>query len=175
MASEKSYSYNDLGGLHILILFEYSDGSVLAKDGILSDEDFLNLLLRRGIIHNIQHHVFKDGTQSPSAGFLVKGFPCDRSECAFRELELHLLEGEQFLILFRERVSRLGQDSNEGAFIQLIQGSDDRQPTDEFRDQAVLEESLPAELSRTVRQVALRSVRELQLRIPSPSDSGVAR
>ena len=175
MASEKSYSYNGLGGLHILILFEYSDGSVLAEDGILGDEDFLDLLLRRGIIHDVQHHVFEDGTQSPSAGFLVKGFPCDRPQRAFRELQFHLLEGEQFLILFRERVSRFGQDSNQRAFIQLVQRRDDRQPTDEFRNQAVLEKVFRLNLSRTVRQVALRSVRELPLRIPSTSCSAVAR
>jgi len=91
---KKCNSYNDLGGLHILVLFEYSDGRVLAKDSILSDEDFLNLLLRRGVIHHIQHHVFENGPQSSSAGFLVKGFPCNRSERAFRKLEFYLLKGE---------------------------------------------------------------------------------
>ena len=90
--AEKIYSYNDLGSLHILVLFEDADGSVLAEDSILGDEDFLDLLLRRGIIHHVQHHVFEDGAQSSSAGFLEKRFPCDRSKRAFRELELHPLK-----------------------------------------------------------------------------------
>src|SRR5437879_8134827 len=137
---EKCYSYNDLGGFHILVLSKNSNGSMLAEDGILGDEDFLNLLLRRGIIHHVQHHVFEDGTQPSSPGFLEKRFPCDRPKRTFRELELHFLKGEQFLILFRERVSRFGQDSNEGSFIQLIQGGDDGQSTDELGNQAVLEE-----------------------------------
>ena len=113
---------------------------MLAEDGIFSDDDFLNLLLRRSVVHHVQHHVFKDGAQASSARFLVKGFPCDRPERAICELELHSLKGEQFFILFCERVSRLGQDSNEGAFIQLIQGGDNRQPTDKLRNQAVFEE-----------------------------------
>ena len=93
---------------------------MLPEDGVLGDEDFLNLLLRGSIIHHIQHHVFEDGTQSSSSGFLEKRFPRGRPERAFGELKFHLLKGEQLLILLRERVSRLGLDSNEGAFIQLI-------------------------------------------------------
>ena len=117
---EKSYSCSNLGGFHILILFKDSDRRVLAEYGILCNQNFFNLLLRRSIVHHVQHHIFEDGTQAPSAGFLEKRFPCDRTERAFRELELHLLKGEQFLILLGERVSRLGQDSDERAFIQLI-------------------------------------------------------
>src|SRR6185436_3657022 len=110
--SEKSYSCSDLGGFHILILFKDSDRRVFAEYGILGDQNFFNLLLRRRIIHHVQHHIFEDGTQASSAGFLEKRFPCDRAERAFRELELHLLKGEQFFILLGERVSRFGQDSD---------------------------------------------------------------
>ena len=107
---------------------------MLAEYGILGDKNFLNLLLRRSIIHHIEHHIFEDGTQASSPGFLEKRFPFDRAERALRELKLHLLKGKQFLILLRERVSRLSQDSNEGAFIQLVQGGDDWQSTDELRN-----------------------------------------
>jgi len=53
LASKTPCSYNDLSGFHILVLFENPDGRVLAMDGILGDEDFFNLLLRRSVIHHI--------------------------------------------------------------------------------------------------------------------------
>jgi hypothetical protein len=43
--AENVCTYNDLGGLHILVLFEDSDGSMLTEDGVLGEEDFFNLFL----------------------------------------------------------------------------------------------------------------------------------
>ena len=145
-------------------------GWLFSENGIFGNEDFLNLFLRRGIIHHVQHHFFQDRPKSSGAGFLVKGFPCDRAERAFREFELHLLKGEQFFILFGERVSRLGQDSNQSAFIQFIQGGNDRQPTDELRNQAVLEKIFRLNLRQQFAKSYARFFRELQLQIPSLSD-----
>ena len=54
--------------------------------------DFLDLLLRRGVIHHIQHDFFEYCTQSSSAGFLGKGFPCDGPKCTLGELQLHFFK-----------------------------------------------------------------------------------
>ncbi len=46
-------TYNNLCCFRILILLENPDGGMLPKDRILSDKDFLDLLLRRRIVHHV--------------------------------------------------------------------------------------------------------------------------
>src|SRR5439155_1178015 len=59
---------------------------------------------------------------------MLTGRPIEREKC----YSYNDLGGFHILVLF--------QDSNEGSFIQLIQGGDDGQSTDELGNQAVLEE-----------------------------------
>ncbi len=46
-------TYNNLCCLRILILLENPDGGMLSKDRILRDKDFLDLLLRRRVVHHV--------------------------------------------------------------------------------------------------------------------------
>src|SRR6185503_8169515 len=57
-----------------------------------------------------------------------------------RELELHLVEGEELLVLLHDRVLRLGEDAHEVVLVERHQRHDHRQTADELGDQAVLQE-----------------------------------
>jgi len=46
-------TYNNLCCFRILILLENPDGGMLSKDRILSDKDFLDLFLRRRVVHYV--------------------------------------------------------------------------------------------------------------------------
>src|SRR5262249_51765045 len=54
--------------------------------------------------------------------------------------ELHFLHREQLLILLRQRVARACEDGDQIFFGQIVERRDDRQATDELRDQAVFDE-----------------------------------
>lgn len=44
---------NNLGCFRFLILLENPDGGMLPKDRIFGDKDFLDLLLRRCVVHHV--------------------------------------------------------------------------------------------------------------------------
>src|SRR6185369_9544045 len=64
----------------------------------------------------------------------------DRAKRLVGEGEFDVLHFEQPLVLFHQRVLRIGQDLFQRSLVEVLQRGDHGQTADEFRDQAVLQE-----------------------------------
>ena len=171
----KRLKYKGSGGFYVLVLFKYPNRRVFAEDGVFGDQDFLDLFLRGSIIHHIQHDFFQDGPKSSGARFLSKGLPSDGPQRPFGEFELDLFKREQFFILLGEGVSRLGKDTDQRAFVEFVERGDDGQPSDKFRNQAVLQKIFWLNMRQQFTQPNIVAARGYPRQIPSISDSGAAR
>src|SRR5439155_2404018 len=63
----------------------------------------------------------------------------DRAKRLVGEGEFDVLHFEQPLVLFHQRVLRIGQDLLQRGLVEILQRRDHRKTADEFRDQAVLQ------------------------------------
>ena len=75
----------------------------------------------------------------------------DGSQRIVGELQLHILELEEPLILLDDGVLRLGKNLDQRGFVQIVEHADHRQASDELGDQAELDQVLrlrPAAASR---------------------------
>ena len=82
----------------------------------------------------------------------------DRMQRLVGELKGHALHLEQALILLQQSVARLGQDFNQRVLVQVAQRGDHRQPADEFRDQAELQQVLRFDLAQDLAHLAFVGV-----------------
>ena len=70
------------------------------------------------VVADLLDHLLQDRVQPPGADVLVRavhleGDVRDRLDAVLRELELHALGLQQFRVLLRQRVLRLGEDAEE--------------------------------------------------------------
>src|SRR6266849_5454817 len=80
----------------------------------------------------------------------------DRDEAALLEHELDIVQREELLVLLDERVLGLGENAHDVLLVEVVQGHDDRQPSDELRDEPVLQQVLRLhELERLGHSLAL--------------------
>ena len=77
------------------------------------------------------------------------------------ELQLYLIKGQQFLVLFEDGVPGLPQDSDQHVFVQPLHGAEDGEPAQEFRNHAEFLEVIIGDL---VKYVLITVVFILQLR-----------
>src|SRR3989454_11939104 len=75
----------------------------LALDHVLRDHALADLALGGDLVHYVEHHLFKDGAQAPRASLLFECLTRYRDDGALGELQFHLLEGQELLILLEER------------------------------------------------------------------------
>ena len=80
--------------------------------------------------------------KSARAGLALDRLAGDRAKRLVGEGQLDVLHLEQPLVLFHQRVLRIGQDLLQRSFVEILQRRDHRQAADEFRDQAVLQQIL---------------------------------
>ena len=66
------------------------------------------------------------------------------------ELQFHLIQGQQFLILFEDGVPGLPQDPDQHVLIQSLHGAEDGKPAQEFRDHAEFLEVIVGDLVKNV-------------------------
>ena len=86
------------------------------------------------------HDIFEDAAETARAGFAFHGELSDSEESIIGELEVDAIDFEHFSVLFDEAIFRFGEDSNERIFVEGIEGSDDGEASNEFRDDTELEE-----------------------------------
>src|SRR6188474_878426 len=65
---------------------------------------------RGNLVHEIEHGLFEHRPEPASAGSALQGELRHGFEAVLGELELHAFHVEEFLILLRDRVLRLGED-----------------------------------------------------------------
>src|SRR6478735_9431890 len=118
------------------------DRLFLALHDFAGDDALPDLLLSGQRVHQIEHQVLDDHAQAAGADLPRQRRLGDRLEGVVREAELHVLVLEQLLVLARDRIARLRQDLDQRGAIELVQRADHRQPPDELRNQAVLDQIL---------------------------------
>src|SRR5581483_4446955 len=96
-----------------------------------------------------------DRPEATRTGLPLERLARDRGERAVGEAEVDALHLEQLLILARERVLRLFQNSDQGRLVELLERRDDRQAADELRNEPELEEVLGLDLVQQVARGAL--------------------
>src|SRR5882672_6553933 len=116
-------------------------------DHFARDHDLFDAFQARKIEHGLEQDAFENRAQSTRAGLALDRLAGDRAKRLVGEGQLDILHLEQPLILFHQRVLRIGQNLLQRSLVQIFQGRDDRQAADEFRDQAVLQEILGLDMT----------------------------
>ena len=131
----------------LMLFVEGDDFRLFAfVDAFLRDDDLAWGAGLRDVVHDIEHDVLDDALEGAGAGLALDGFFRDGAQGVFGEFELDVIHGEEFLVLFDRCVLRLGQDAQQGVFVEGLERADDRQAADDFRDDAVLHEVFRADL-----------------------------
>src|SRR5438034_1637907 len=131
-------------------------GLGLPLDDRLVDHDPGHVTHRGQLVHGIEQHGFEDGAQAPRPGLSLHGAVGRRAQRLVAELELGALHLEQAPVLLGEGVLGLGEDRDQGLFVELIERRYHRQAPDELRDQAVLDQVLGLDVVEQV--AAVRAV-----------------
>src|ERR1700736_5395034 len=111
-------------------------------DHFARDHDLFNAFQARKIEHCLEQDAFENRAQAPRACLALDRLAGDRAKSLVGERQLDVLHLEQPLILFHQRVLWIGQDLLERSFVEILQRGDHRQPANELRDQAVLQQIL---------------------------------
>ena len=77
----------------------------------------------------------------------------DRHQSPIGKLQIDLLHFKELLVLLHQGIFRFLEDLNERFLVELIQRGHHRQPTDELRDQAVLEKIDGLDLGKNLAEV----------------------
>src|SRR5436309_8162236 len=86
-----------------------------ALDRIAGDDDLADVRARRDLVHDVEEYLLDDGPEPAGAGLPLRRALRRRLKRIRRELEFHLVEREEFLVLLDDRVLRLGEDAHEVA------------------------------------------------------------
>src|SRR5829696_7630558 len=110
-----------------------------ARDYLFVDDDLLDVPLRRDRVHEVEHELLEDDPQTAGADVALERFLGDCGEGLVGELELHPFEFQHGLILADQAVLGLMQNPNQRFLVELLERGDDRQASDELRNQPVLD------------------------------------
>src|SRR3954469_16410849 len=94
------------------------------------------------IEHGLKQDAFENRTQAPSAGLSLDRFARNRAERFVGKGQFDVFHLEQPLVLFHERVLRIGEDFLQRGLVEILQRRDDREAAHELRDQAILQQIL---------------------------------
>src|SRR6266542_1668595 len=134
------------GGEALPRLAENRDGVRVVLDHVLGNDAFLDVLVRRDLVHHVEHEVLDDDLQTPCPDVPGESFLGDGFDGVIGKTKLDVLEFQHRLILLDERVLRLSQDLDERSLIELCQGRDHRKAADELGDHSVLDQVLRVHL-----------------------------
>src|SRR6266853_370329 len=118
----------------------YEKGLALADNGVLVYHDLAHILHRREIEHEVEQHLFQDGAQAPGTGLSRQGLRGDRLQRLRPDFQVHAFHAEELLVLLDKSVFRFREDLDQSLLVELLERRHDRQPPNELRYQAVLDE-----------------------------------
>src|SRR5262249_34302552 len=118
-----------------------------ALDDLLGDHDLLDAFEARQVEHRVEQDGLQDRAQAARAGLADDRLAGNGAERFLRQRETDALHLEQPLILLYQRVLGLGEDELERGLVEIIERGHDREPSDEFGDQAVLQQILRRDLA----------------------------
>src|SRR6185437_9395279 len=120
----------------------------LAFDDLRADHDLFDAIETRQFKHCIEQDAFHDRTQAAGARAPLDRLLGDDAERVFLNREIGVLHLEQTLILFDERVLRLGQDPLQRILVEILEGRDDWQTADEFGNETEFQQILRLDLAK---------------------------
>src|SRR5687768_15467692 len=128
------------GNWKLTSLLNERDGLLFGLHDLTRNHALPDLLLPGERVHQVEHEVLDDHPQAARADLAQQGGFRDRLERVVCEPQLDVLVFEQLLVLTRDGVPWLRENLHQRGAIELVEGADHRQPTDELRNQAVFDE-----------------------------------
>src|SRR5213594_927488 len=110
------------------------------RDAFGRHGDLADVIATRQLEHDVGHHLFQDGAQAARARAALDRLLGDGLERFLLHREPHVFELEQLLVLLREGVLRLDEDTNERVLVQRVERHHHRQPAHELGNEAVAQQ-----------------------------------
>src|ERR1035438_10316065 len=104
--------------------------------------EFFHFLLAGQAVHQLQHELFQNHTQAASAYFTDHRLARNRAIGVVAELQAHVFEFKQTLVLLDDGILGSRQDFYQRVFIQVLQDAHHGQAADELGYQAELDQIL---------------------------------
>src|SRR6478672_7719343 len=123
------------------------------RDALLRDHALRDVAPRRQLEHHVEQRALDDGAQPARAGLALERAVGDLPHRVVGEYELDPVVAEEPLVLLDERILGLLEDLHEVLAPQLVHGRDDRQASDELRDQPKVEEVLRHHVGEQLRRL----------------------
>ena len=123
-------------GLFFCSVFLDQDRIRMLQHDVFSDDALPDVLHPRDFIHDMLHDFLDDGAKSSGSCISLDGLAGNGVDGAIVEFQFDMIHGKELLVLLDECVLWFREDPDERIFIQRMQSHDDRQTTDEFRDEA---------------------------------------
>src|SRR5690554_2820051 len=120
------------------------------QNALFGDHALAHVLQAGQLVHNVEHDLFDDRTQSAGAGLALDGLANDGHHRLLVEAQLDVLQFKELLVLLHQAVLGLPEDLDEHVFAELIEGHDHRETTDEFGDHPELHDVLGAHVAQQV-------------------------
>ena len=108
----------------------------------------LIFLITREVVHQVQHQLFQDHAQASCPNFATEGLAGNGAGGVVRKQQAHTLILEEPLVLLEDGISGLGENLHQRSLIELVENSNHRQASDEFRDKAELDQILGLSLAQ---------------------------
>src|SRR3989441_651767 len=110
------------------------------RDAFGRHGDLADVIATRQLEHDVGHHLFQDGAQAARARAALDRLLGDGLERFLLHREPHVFELEQLLVLLREGVLRLDEDTDERVLVQRVERHHHRQPAHELGNEAVAQQ-----------------------------------
>src|SRR5215469_2758063 len=123
------------------------------RDRLLRDYALRHVAARRQLEHHVEQSRLDDRTQPARTGLALERAVGDLPHRVLGEDELDPVVAEEALVLLHERVLGLLEDLHEILAPQLVHRGHDREPADELRDQAEVEEILGHDVREQLRRL----------------------
>src|ERR671910_2848515 len=135
-------------------LTRHERGVDVLEHDLAVDHDPSDVVPAGHLVHDVKENLLHDRPQPAGAGAPQQRLVGDRVDGVVGELQLDVVDLEQPVVLLDQRVARLGEDPDQSVAVERADRGDDRQPADELRDQAELQQVLWHDLAEPVGAVA---------------------
>ncbi len=107
-------------------------------NGRLGHDGLDDVRAARQIKHHVLHDGFDNGPQAPGPGVADDCFMGNRVQRRFRKFKLGVIQAQELLVLFHQRILRFGENADQVFLSQFLQGGNNRNPADELGNDSKL-------------------------------------
>jgi hypothetical protein len=115
---------------------------------LVSNDEFLDLLVAGHVVHNVEHQFFEDHTQATRANFALQRLARNLAGRLIGPGDFYAFEIEQARILLQDRVTRASKNIDQRSFVQFVENAEYGQASNKLGDQTVLEKILRFSLAK---------------------------